>query len=105
MKEIFSFDVRLKDLMNLGEQAQTFGKLKALFAILKRSWYSLEDKAAEEERWNRIRIGSVEVFLDDSGALHMDFVTRYSFAQNSRAIELLALLPDDIELPDDFLQE
>lgn len=106
MKEIINFDVRLKDLMNLGEHAKGFGKLKALFLLLKTFWYRLDDKKEQVEREDRIRIGSVYVFLDDDGVLHMDFVTRFNFENKDayhKAFEILALMPDDISLPEEFL--
>jgi hypothetical protein len=92
MNKLFSFDVRLKDLMNLGERAKEVKKLDLIFMLLKGSWYTLKnDPNAEQERWDRIRVGSVDVYLDEGKNLHLDFVTRFHF-ENSP--EILALLDE-----------
>jgi hypothetical protein len=101
--QLFSFDVTLKDLMNLGRRAKEVPKLGAIFSLLKIFWYKLDDKERAKERWGRIRVGSVDLFIDDEDHLHMDFVTRFHFG-NARAyleaFKLIAGLGYDEELPD-----
>jgi hypothetical protein len=89
------FDVRLKDLMNLEKQSENFSKLHLLFTLLDHYWYNIGDKSTRkgrkdrQERRNQIRIGSVSVFLDDDGALHLDFCTRFSFKNDPSVLEFL----------------
>jgi hypothetical protein len=88
-KMLFSFDVRLKDLLHLGDMAKTFSKLEALFKALDLWWYDLSNEDKSEQRRNNIRIGSVNVLLDDDGALHLDFCTRFSLKNEPLAVQYL----------------
>jgi hypothetical protein len=92
MKDLFQFDVRLQDLLHLGDQAKDFSTLRTLFRLLDHWWYDDSDKDRSEERRKNIRIGSVHVFLDDEGSLHLDFNTRFSFANEPGAVQLLEKL-------------
>jgi len=92
MNQIFRFDVTLKELMNLGVRAKESKKLDLIFNLLQKFWYDLEDKHDQEERENRIRVGSVEVYLDEDSHLHIDFLTRFSFASNSKILQFLDLI-------------
>lgn len=94
MNKLFRFDVRLKDLMNLGEQTKEVTKLDLIFTLLKGFWYNLKDKKAEEERWNNIRVGSIEVYLDEHKHLCFEFVTRFQFQNSPEILELLEKLKD-----------
>lgn len=90
---IFAFDVTLKDLMNLGDRAKEVWKLQAIMEFLKRFWYKPSgDAIRDSHRWNDIRVGSVDVFLDDDKNLHLDFVTRFSLGSYPEIVELLEKL-------------
>lgn len=92
MKTDFFIDVTLKDLMNLGKRAAEVKQLDFIFNLLQNYWYNLEDKKEQEERENRIRVGSIWVYLDDDGALHLDFVTRFGFKDKDKVGQFLSLL-------------
>jgi hypothetical protein len=98
MKNIFRFDVTLKDLMNLGQRAKDFTELNAVFAGLHAFWYNLDDKEAQKERENRIRVGSVKVYLDDEYHLHIDFITRFNLENSKPFLDLLNYLRDKDEV-------
>lgn len=104
MKKLFDFDVTLKDLMHLGERAKEVTRLGAVFSLLKIFWYNLKDrdKEAEAKRWNRIRVGSIYVFLDDDNHLHIDFVTRFNLTAATAYIDALELISriDPDKMPD-----
>jgi hypothetical protein len=89
MKNLFRFDVTLQELLHLGDLAKNFSRLRVLFSLLDHWWYDLSDKKRSEERRKNIRIGSVNVFLDDDGGLHLDFITRFGFKDEPGAVELL----------------
>ena len=98
MNKLFSFDVTLKDLLNLGERAQEVEKLKAVFAFLQMFWYNdkgneLEDE--EQDRWNNIRVGSMDVYLNEDKHLCMEFVTRFQFQSSPQIVQLLERLKDE----------
>lgn len=99
-KDLFRFDVTLKDLLNLRERAKEFPRLAAVFFLLKTFWYKLSDQASEAERWNRVRVGSIEVFLDEDDHLHLDFITRFNWTNAKSYLEALDLIaksgPEDI---------
>lgn len=94
MEKLFSFDVRLKDLMNLGDMGKEFEKLGLMFEILKGFWYTLEDKVREQERWNSIRVGSMDVYLDEDKTLCMKFYTRFTFKNAPTVLRLLEAFKD-----------
>jgi hypothetical protein len=94
MKQLFSFDVRLQDLMNLEKYSQKVDKLSLIFDLLKGFWYTLKDKTAEQERWNNIRIGSVDVYLDETNSLHLDFTTRFSFNSSPEMLKFFEYISD-----------
>ena len=94
MEKLFRFDVRLKDLMNLGEMGEKSEKLGLIFEILRGFWYTLEDKVREQERWNRIRIGSVDVYLDEDKSLCMKFTTRFTFQNAPTVLHVLEAFKD-----------
>jgi hypothetical protein len=94
MNKLFGFDVRLKDLMNLGKYARQVPKLEVIFKFLESYWYTLEDKAAEEERWNNIRVGSVDVYLDKDQHLCMEFSTRFQFQNSPEVLKFLEKVKD-----------
>ena|SRR5258706_6342334 len=97
MDKLFSFDVTLKDLMNLGERAKEVKKLEATLALLQMFWYDLPNEALEEkeqERWNNIRVGSIDVFLDEHKHLCMEFVTRFQFQNSPQILNWLEGLKD-----------
>ncbi len=91
-KKLFTFDVTLKELMNLKEYAKEFPKLGATFSLLKMFWYNLPDKIDAIKRWNGIRVGSIYVFLDDDNSLHLDFVTRFRFADKTPYLDAFDLV-------------
>lgn len=98
MDNLFSFDVTLKDLMNLGERAKEVKKLEAILLFLQMFWYDLPNDALEEnelERWNNVRVGSINVFLDEHKHLCMEFVTRFQFQNNPQVISWLEGLKDE----------
>lgn len=98
MNKLFSFDVTLKDLMNLGERAKEFKKLEAVLGLLQMFWYDLPDEALEEveqNRWNNIRVGSIDVFLDEHKHLCMEFVTRFQFQNSPQILSWLEELKND----------
>jgi hypothetical protein len=98
MNNLFSFDVTLKDLMNLGERAEEVEKLKIIFAFLKMFWYNDTGKELEEDserRWNNIRVGSINVYLNEDKHLCMEFVTRFQFQSSPQIVSLLERLKDD----------
>lgn len=76
--------------MNLGDRAKEVWKLQAIMEFLKRFWYKPSGDAIRDfHRWNDIRVGSVDVFLDDDKNLHLDFVTRFNFAAIPEMLEIL----------------
>lgn len=79
----------MKDLLNLEEYSKEFPKLDLIFRLLSRFWYTLEDKSHEEERWDKIRVGSMEVYLDQDKHLCMKFITRFSFENYPEILEFL----------------
>lgn len=91
MKKLFTFDVTLKELMNLEECSKRIKKLAGLFFFLKGFWYELDEnhEAVENKRWNNIRVGSVDVYLDEEKNLCLKFVTRFSFEQTPEPIKVL----------------
>lgn len=93
MNKIFTFDVTLKDLMNLGERAREVSKLDLIFRFLNAFWY-VQDKKGEEERWNSTRVGSVDVFMDEDKNLHLDFATRFSLKSYPEIVKILERLKD-----------
>lgn len=94
MSKLFSFDVTLQDLMNLGDRAKSVKKLDLIFLFLKGFWYDLKDKVAEKERWNNVRVGSVDVYLNEDKHLCLQFVTRFQFQQSPQILEFLEKLKD-----------
>ena len=94
MNKLFRFDVTLKDLMNLGERAKNFPKLGMIFEFLKGFWYTLKDKEAEQERWANVRVGSIEVYLDEHKHLCMEFATRFQFRNSPEILEFFEKFKD-----------
>lgn len=92
MNKLFTFDVSLKDLMNLGERAKEVENLDLIFRTLHHFWYNLKDKNQQKRREETTRVGSVDVFLDEDKNLHIDFVTRFSFASLPTMLEVLQKL-------------
>lgn len=89
MDKLFSFDVTLKDLMNLGERAKDVKKLELVLGFLQMFWYNdsgneLEDE--EQHRWNNIRVGSIDVYLNKDKNLCMEFVTRFQFQSSPQIL-------------------
>lgn len=102
MKQLFRFDVTLGELMNLYGRAKEVSKLGAVFSLLKMFWYNLKDKQENKERWNRIRVGSINVYLDDEDHLHLDFITRFHLGNSQpflNALDLIAESDWDQEYP------
>lgn len=85
--KLFNFDVTLKDLMNLGERAQKVEKLKMLFVMLEKIWYP--NKEDQQHRWNDIRIGSVDVYVDKDNQINMNFTTRFDIGDSPEAMKVL----------------
>jgi hypothetical protein len=105
MKKLFTFDVTLKELMDLRSVAKEFHRLSAVFSLLKLFWYNLSDKKDQIRRWNRIRVGSVQVFLDDDNLLHLDFFTRFNLSAYKPfldALDLISVSEDDSNFPDEL---
>ena len=69
MYEIASIDVTADQLRGLCRNEH----LKKIIEPLADQW-TIGDK----EREKNIRIGTVDVFIDDEGNLHLDFQTRFS---------------------------
>ena len=99
-KDLFRFDVTLKDLLNLRSCALDIPRLAAVFTLLKTFWYKLSDKASEAERWNRIRVGSIEVFLDEDDHLHLDFITRFNWTNAKPYLEALDIISKSESMKD-----
>jgi hypothetical protein len=91
MKKLFSFDVTLRELMYLGSKKTP--QLGLIFEFLKQFWYVIEGRL-DMERWDNIRIGSVDVFLDQDGHLHLDFMTRFHLNGKPKTLEFLDALKD-----------
>lgn len=53
-------------------------KLDQLFSHLTNRWYIKNDGEIDKERWAHTRIGTCNVYLDDEGMLHLDFMTKFS---------------------------
>lgn len=92
MKKLFGFDVTLKELMNLGEASSRVKRLAALFDMLKSYWYDIKDSERAQHRWENIRIGSVDVYLDTDNSLCMKFETRFAFPDGDEFLDLLSQL-------------
>ena len=107
MNKLFSFDVTLKDLMNLGERAKEFPKLQIIFEFLEHYWYDLKDIKSEpktifeqeKQRWNYVRVGSIDVYLDDQNQLCFEFKTRFQFSGNPTILEFFEKIKS-LEYPD-----
>ena len=98
MNRLFGFDVTLKDLMNLGERAKEVKKLEAILVFLRMFWYDLKGEELEEsesERWNNIRVGSIDVYLNEDKNLCMEFVTRFQFQSSPQILNWLEELKND----------
>lgn len=89
MKKIFNFDVPLKALEGFKENKSN--KVKFILDFLKSFWFD-HNGGSSLEYWDRVRVGSVEVYLDDENHLHLDFITRFSLGNYPELIEVLEKL-------------
>lgn len=78
--------------MNLGDRAEVVEKLAGIFMLLEKFWYG--DRKKDPERWFKIRIGSVSVYLDEGNQLHLDFTTRFHFENSSEFLKVLSHFKD-----------
>ena len=95
MSKLFGFDVTLKDLMNLGGRAKDVTKLDLIFKFLNGFWYSQADEKNNSERWNNVRIGSIDVSLNEQKNLCIDFTTRFQFQNSPEILEFLEKFKDE----------
>jgi hypothetical protein len=92
MKKIFSFDVTLNDLESL--KNNEFIKVEVLMEFLHTFWFKGAGDS-DPDYLSKVRIGTMDVFLDDNNNLHLDFVTRFSLTNYPRALDLMDLLTKD----------
>lgn len=93
-KKLFFCDITLKELKNLDEYAKNVPRLEVVFELFQHFWYNLDDKKRQAERENDTRMGSIWVYLDDDGVLHLDITPRFSFNEHPEILELLNKLQD-----------
>ena len=91
MKKLFSFDVCLKHLEGL--RGNKSSKVKMVMDILKYFWFEGQG-GSDPEYWDRVRVGAVDVYLDDENHLHLDFVTRFHLENEPELLRLLQKLKD-----------
>lgn len=68
-KELWTFDVTLHELKNPQEHWAT----EPVFEFLKQHWIE-----PHPERERDMQVGTVYVFVDEEGHLHMDFCSRFT---------------------------
>jgi hypothetical protein len=95
MRKLFSFDVRLKDLESL--RGNNSIKVRMIMDFLETFWFEGQG-GLDPEYWDRVRIGSVDVYLDDQNHLHLDFVTRFHLGNYPEIIKVLKLFNDENEV-------
>lgn len=98
MKKIFDFDFTLSHLMDLS--LSPMKKVQTLFDYLTNFWYTDKDGQLDKERWENVRIGTCEVYLDEDEVLHLDFATRFNLKNASLPQELF-----QDEGAEDFLKQ
>jgi len=92
MQKLFSFDVTLKELESLrGNKAD---KVQLIMDFLKSFWMK-GNGGNDPEYWDRVRVGSVDVYLDEQDHLHLDFVTRFHLGNYPQILEALSALKED----------
>jgi hypothetical protein len=91
VEKLFSFDVTLEMLESL--RINKFDKVEFVLDFLKKFWME-RSGGNDPEYWNRVRVGSVDVYLDDGNQLHLDFVTRFHLDNYPEIIELLKKVKD-----------
>lgn len=91
MKKLFSFDVRLNDLESLNNAG--FKKTATLLEFLKAFWFRGAG-GSDPDYLDKVRVGTVGVFLDDEEHLHLDFVTRFSLRNYPEILKELEALKD-----------
>lgn len=92
MEKLFSFDVTLEMLDSLrGNQSD---KVKFIMDFIKLFWFEKQG-VSDPEYWNRVRVGSVDVYLDDGAQLHLDFVTRFHLENYPEIMAILKGLKDE----------
>lgn len=77
-------------------------KVQTLFDYLTNFWYTDKNGDLDKDRWENIRIGTCDVYLDDEDVLHLDFSTRFSLKNASTP------LPQELfedEGPEEFLKQ
>jgi hypothetical protein len=82
MQSIADLDVTLKELTNLS----SIKCLKSLFHFLNEHWYFINGKL-DEDRANRIRIGTIRIGFDDNDHLTLEFKTRFSLTGYQKQIK------------------
>lgn len=89
MKKIFSCDVSIKELMSLYTSKSS--KLKDVLYFLEEYLIGSDEDPSKSDRDKSIgtNVGSINVFLDDDGKLHLDFVTKFDLVSkdNIRFLE------------------
>lgn len=93
MKKLFEFDVTLKDLDSLSQHS--FDKVQIIMIFLNTFWFE-HLGGSSPEYWDRVKIGTMQVFLDDDNHLHLDFATRFSLTNYPKIIEILEELKDEM---------
>jgi hypothetical protein len=97
MKKLFDFDVTLKDLDSLSQHP--FDKVQVIMTFLKTFWFE-RSGGSNPEYWDRVRVGTIQVFLDDDNHLHLDFHTRFSLTNYPKITEILEELrgPETLDI-------
>lgn len=92
MKKLFYFDVTLKELESLrGNKSE---KVQTILDFLKVFWFE-GSGGSDPEYWDRVRVGTVNVYLDDSDQVHLDFVTRFHLGNYPKIKEMLSKLSEE----------
>lgn len=91
MNKLFSFDVRLKDLESLRGNRSI--EVQSIMDFLKAFWFEGQG-GSDPEYWDKVRVGSVDVYLDDDNHLHLDFITRFHLGNYPDVLTLLNTLKD-----------
>lgn len=89
--KLFSFDVTLEMLDGLRDNK--FEKVQFIMDFLKEFWF-VRMGGSDPEYWNKVRVGSVDVYLDDSNQIHLDFTTRFHLNNSPEIVEILKQVKD-----------
>lgn len=92
MKKLFSFDVTLEELSNL--LSHKYAKAQLVLEFLKNFWY-VDQGGSDKSYLNKVRVGSIDVFIDNDGHLHLDFITRFSLKNYPKCLKWLEDLKHD----------